>query len=119
MPSSCYAEVAPPCASYSYSGGRTSDAFLAFLNEKITTDKGFARIDSLDALASSFLTAADTSGASTAIKAAAEKLADGQQAAGALYAKFAEKASTKVRDEQGCDYWVDHGHAGAIRMRAC
>jgi protein disulfide-isomerase A6 len=80
----------------SYASGRTSDAFLAFLNDKVAGDKGFARIESLDALASSFLTAADRSGAAAAIKAAAEKLGDTQQAAGALYSKFAEKASTKA-----------------------
>lgn len=36
-------------------------------------------------------------GASAALKAAAEKLDDVQRGAGELYAKFAEKASTKVR----------------------
>ena len=35
-------------------------------------------------------------GASAALKAAAEKLDDVQRGAGELYAKFAEKASTKV-----------------------
>ena len=36
-------------------------------------------------------------GASAALKAAADKLDDVQRGAGELYAKFAEKASTKVR----------------------
>ena len=60
-------------------------------------DRGFARIESLDKLASDFLTAADRTGAAAALKAAAEKLGATQQAAGALYSKFAEKAATKVR----------------------
>ena len=80
----------------SYNGGRTSDAFLEFLRGKLAEDRGFARIESLDVLASSFLTATDRTGAAAALKAAAEKLGATQSAAGALYAKFAEKASTKV-----------------------
>ena len=80
----------------SYSGGRTSEAFLQFLEEKVEQDRGFARVESLDQLASAFLTASDKTGASAALKAAAEKLDDVQRGAGELYAKFAEKASTKV-----------------------
>ena len=80
----------------SYSGARTADAFLQFLEDKLEQDRGFARIDSLDKLASAFLTASDKAGASAALKAAAEKLDDVQRGAGELYAKFAEKASVKV-----------------------
>ena len=80
----------------SYSGARTADGFLQFLEEKIEQDRGFARVESLDKLASAFLTASDKTGASAALKAAAEKLDDVQRGAGELYAKFAEKASSKV-----------------------
>jgi hypothetical protein len=80
----------------SYQGARSSEAFLAFLHEKLDSDRGFARVEALDKLASAFLTAADKSGAAAAIKAAAEKLGEAEQTAGALYAKFAEKASSKV-----------------------
>lgn len=80
----------------SYSGARTADGFLQFLEEKIEQDRGFARIESLDKLASAFLTASDKAGASAALKAAAEKLDDVQRGAGELYAKIAEKASSKV-----------------------
>lgn len=84
------------CSARSYSGGRTADAFLEFLEAKLEQDRGFARVESLDKLASAFLTATDKTGASAALKAAAEKLDDVQRGAGELYAKFAEKASTKV-----------------------
>ena len=90
----------------SYSGGRTSDAFLQFLEEKIEQDRGFARIESLDQLASAFLTASDKAGASAALKAASEKLDDLQRGAGELYAKFAEKASTKVRSRTSQESWT-------------
>lgn len=63
----------------------------------MAADKGFARIGSLDTLARDFLAAADKTGASAALKAAAEKLDEAQKAAGLLYSKFAEKASEKVR----------------------
>jgi hypothetical protein len=53
-------------------------------------------VESLDKLASAFLTAADKTGAAAALKAAAEKLGNTEQAAGLLYSKFAEKAATKV-----------------------
>ena len=160
------------CAARSYSGARTADAFLEFLEAKLEEDRGFARVESLDKLASAFMTATDktgdvthassgdaavlcrafpsafpwsyycgtqrsfhlclcmwhrslatsavsegfnnaqpllmlisiceswsraATGASAALKAAAEKLDDVQRGAGELYAKFAEKASTKVR----------------------
>lgn len=84
-------------ARYSYNSGRTSEAFLAFLHEKVAADKGFARIGSLDALARDFLAAADKTGASAALKTAAEKLDEAQKAAGMLYSNFAEKAAAKVR----------------------
>ena len=90
----------------SYSGGRTSDAFLQFLEEKIEQDRGFARIESLDQLASAFLTASDKAGASATLKAASEKLDDLQRGAGELYAKFAEKASTKVRSRTSQERWT-------------
>lgn len=80
----------------SYQGGRTSEAFLGFLHEKVAADKGFARIGSLDTLARDFLAAADKTGAAAALKTAAEKLDDASRAAGMLYSKFAEKAATKV-----------------------
>lgn len=81
----------------SYQGARTSEAFLSFLTDKVEADRGFARIESLDKLAAAFLTAADKTGAAAAVKAAAEKLGETEQAVGLLYSKFAEKASTKVR----------------------
>ena len=80
----------------SYQGGRTSEAFLGYLHEKVAADKGFARIGSLDTLARDFLAAADKTGAAAALKTAAEKLDEASRSAGLLYSKFAEKAATKV-----------------------
>ena len=38
----------------SYSGGRTADAFMSFIEGKLAEDKGFARVPALDRLASAF-----------------------------------------------------------------
>jgi protein disulfide-isomerase A6 len=35
----------------SYNKGRTLDAFLEFIKEKLDADKGFARVEALDKLA--------------------------------------------------------------------
>ncbi|BDA45122.1 probable protein disulfide isomerase-like 2-2 [Coccomyxa sp. Obi] len=85
----------PTTSPEDYQGGRTSEAFLGFLHEKVAADKGFARIGSLDTLARDFLAAADKTGAAAALKTAAEKLEEAQRAAGMLYSKFAEKAAAK------------------------
>lgn len=50
------------CAACSYSGARTADAFLEFLDAKLEEDRGFARVESLDKLASAFMTATDKTG---------------------------------------------------------
>ncbi len=50
------------CAARSYSGARTADAFLEFLDAKLEEDRGFARVESLDKLASAFMTATDKTG---------------------------------------------------------
>ena len=99
----------------SYNSGRTAEAFLAFLHEKVAADKGFARIGSLDALARDFLAAADKTGASAALKTAAEKLDEAQKAAGMLYSKFAEKAASKVR--RGCAYLYSYDHHASVLIR--
>ena len=51
---------------------------------------------SLFIISERFLKGHAATGASAALKAAAEKLDNVQRGAGELYAKFAEKASTKV-----------------------
>lgn len=38
----------------SYSSGRTADAFMSFIKDKLAEDKGFARVPALDRLASAF-----------------------------------------------------------------
>lgn len=43
----------------SYSGARTQEGFLEFINKALEADKGFARVPSLDSLAASFSTAKD------------------------------------------------------------
>ncbi len=92
----------------SYQGGRTSEAFLGYLHEKVAADKGFARIGSLDTLARDFLAAADKTGAAAALKTAAEKLDEASRAAGMLYSKFAEKAATKVSISRNVSMWCFH-----------
>lgn len=41
---------------HSYNGGRTAEAFLEFIKEKLAADSGFARVDALASIADKFLT---------------------------------------------------------------
>lgn len=46
----------PLCvAARRYEGARTSDKFLEFLKKKLEEDKGFARVEELDALVKDFV----------------------------------------------------------------
>ena len=83
----------PAC---SYSGGRTKDAFLEFIDKKLTEDSGFARVDVLDALAAKFTSATDTSDLIKQAQELAGSLTDDAKVNGDLYLKSMQKAASKV-----------------------
>lgn len=89
--------------SHSYNKGRSLDAFLEFIKEKLDADKGFARVEALDKLAQAFVAeGADKDKVAADVKAAAAKV-DKEQAANAkLYVEAIEKALARV---SGCG-WV-------------
>jgi protein disulfide-isomerase A6 len=81
----------------SYNKGRTLDAFLEFIKEKLEADKGFARVAALDKLAQAFVAdGADTAKVAADVKAAAAKV-DKEEAGNAkLYVEAIEKALARV-----------------------
>ncbi|KAK9821933.1 hypothetical protein WJX81_004459 [Elliptochloris bilobata] len=89
----------PTGAPIDYSGGRTADAFMTFIRDKLAEDKGFARVPALDRLASAFPHEADKAGALKALETAAKELTDADEVAhGKFYVKFALKALEKGDD---------------------
>lgn len=85
-----------------YSGARTSDAFATFLREKVASDKGFARVEKLDALAKKAGAAAKEKLAALVkeLEEAAGKLEGDEKANGQVYVKLAKKAA-----EKGVEYF--------------
>lgn len=80
-----------------YQGARSYEGFLAFINDQLENDKGFARSDALDAFATRFVEAAED--ARVAIveeaKAAVGAITGDAKAAADLYAKYMDKATVK------------------------
>jgi len=81
-----------------YEGARTKDAFATFLKGKLEADKGFARVEALDALALKAGAAAkeDLKKLVGELEAAAGKLEGDAKANGEVYVKLAKKALEKV-----------------------
>lgn len=82
-----------------YNHARTATAFFDFIKAKLDADKGFARVDELDAIAKKFADAEDKSAVVAEAKAAVEQLEGDSKANGDLYVKYMEKAV-----EKGADY---------------
>lgn len=80
----------------SYSGGRTKDAFLEFIDKKLTEDSGFARVEILDELAAKFTSATDTSDLIKQAQDLAASLTDEAKVNGDVYLKSMQKAASKV-----------------------
>ena len=80
----------------SYSGGRTKDAFLEYINNKLTEDNGFARVEILDTLARQFTSASDTSDLIKKAQELAGSLTDEAKINGDVYLKSMQKAASKV-----------------------
>ncbi|PNW88536.1 hypothetical protein CHLRE_01g033550v5 [Chlamydomonas reinhardtii] len=80
-----------------YNQARTASAFLDFLKEKLAADKGFARVEALDALAKKFVDAAADAKAKVVeeAEAALAKLEGEAKDNGALYVTFMKKAVEK------------------------
>ncbi|KAK9868741.1 hypothetical protein WJX84_002525 [Apatococcus fuscideae] len=81
-----------------YSGGRTKDAFLEYINNKLTEDNGFARVEILDTLARQFTSASDTSDLIKKAQELAGSLTDEAKINGDVYLKSMQKAASKGMD---------------------
>jgi protein disulfide-isomerase A6 len=83
-----------------YQGARKAEDFLSFIDAKLAEDKGFARIESLDAFASQFSSSSDIAGLVKDLAAKASGLTDeAEKLAGELYVKYGKKIA-----EKGADY---------------
>ncbi|PSC76638.1 disulfide isomerase [Micractinium conductrix] len=80
-----------------YNGGRTLEAFLKFIKDKVAADAGFARVDALVPLAQKFQAAAsgDRAGIVAEAETAAEGVAADDTANAALYIRYMKKALEK------------------------
>ncbi|WIA31657.1 hypothetical protein OEZ86_002576 [Tetradesmus obliquus] len=109
-------------AAEAYNKGRSLDAFLEFIKEKLDADKGFARVEALDKLAQAFVAeGADKDKVAADVKAAAAKV-DKEQAANAkLYVEAIEKALARgveyFEKEQGrLQRMIDSGSVAAGKV---
>ena len=110
-----------PSPPYSYTGGRTADAFLAHVKASIAADKAFARVAALDALAASHAAAPDAASAAK-IKAAAGKMTGDAKAHGELYARYAAKgvekgASFFAKEASRLERMLSSGAVGGARVK--
>lgn len=93
-----------------YEGGRTSSAMLAFIKEQLEQDATFARVESMDALAASFVAAADKQAAIAEAEAAALAAPEADRANAELYVALMRKAAEKG------DGWVGTEKARLERL---
>ena len=113
----------PALVIFSYNGGRTADDFLAHIRASLAADKGFARVDALDALARAVVGAGgDAAAAVDSLKAAAGKLAGEAKEHGAIYVHLASKAADKAgrsgREAQGRGAGSGDGPVAGASARA-
>ena len=94
-----------PC---SYTGGRKADDFFTFIQQKLDSDKGFARVEILDELARQFKNAPDLS---TVLKQLSDKAGtiteEAQKSAGEMYVKYGQKSIDKV-NPQLFGFWLSN-----------
>lgn len=88
--------VVPLCRSYN--GPRTASGFLDYIKKALEADKGFARVEALDAIAKKFAAADDKAALVKEAQTAVSAMEGDDKAIGELYVKFMEKAVEKVRD---------------------
>jgi len=90
----------PTSSPEDYNSGRTSSAFLDFINTQLKGDNAFARIESLDTLAKKYIGAASDSASSVGeeISAAVQKLTGEAKINGDVYVNAVKKAASKGSD---------------------
>lgn len=88
-----------------YRGARTADAFLEFINSKLEADKGFGRVEEMDAFAGKFMApGADLKAVLAEAEAAAGKVDEELKGNADLYVKAMKKAI-----EKGTGYFATEG----------
>ncbi|KAJ9528075.1 hypothetical protein QJQ45_005735 [Haematococcus lacustris] len=78
-----------------YNSGRTAEAFLTFLKDKVAADAGFARVEALDSIVKDFADADDKAALITKVTEAVAGLKDEDKVNGDVYVKMMTKASEK------------------------
>ncbi|GFH21707.1 thioredoxin domain-containing protein [Haematococcus lacustris] len=78
-----------------YNSGRTAEAFLTFLKDKVAADAGFARVEALDSIVKDFADADDKAALITKVTEAVVGLKDEDKVNGDVYVKMMTKASEK------------------------
>ena len=98
------------CLGGRYNSGRKLDGFLSFIRDKLEADKGFGRLEVLDAIVQNFLTGMDVFSSTSpdlcpagdkdsVIKEVEEKIREWtgeDQEKGAVYLKLMQKTKEKV-----------------------
>ncbi|KAJ9528283.1 hypothetical protein QJQ45_014264 [Haematococcus lacustris] len=87
-----FGDLAAACR---YNSGRTAEAFLTFLKDKVAADAGFARVEALDSIVKDFADADDKAALITKVTEAVAGLKDEDKVNGDVYVKMMTKASEK------------------------
>jgi protein disulfide-isomerase-like protein len=95
-----FARGKPVATPVDYNSARSIDAFKEYINSAMESDKGWARVESLDTLVKEYLAAGSDTAASVIekIEEAAGKLTGDSMANGAYYVKYLKKAAEKGND---------------------
>lgn len=92
---------------------------MAFIKDKLAADKAFARVESLDAIASKFVASSDKAAIVAEIKAKATGLEGEDQANGDLYVKILDKAVEKddyiIKEKARLEKMLTSGNVAAAK----
>ncbi|KAK9813472.1 hypothetical protein WJX73_000851 [Symbiochloris irregularis] len=105
-----------------YSGARTQQGFTDFIEKALAADTGFARVASLDSLASLFPDSKTPQKVYDDLKAKVAKLTDKtEKSAGDIYLKYAQKAVDKGNEYFGTEKsrlerLLESGKVGASKI---
>lgn len=83
----------------SYNSGRTADVFLDFIKDKVSQDRGFARVDELDPIAGKILKSESMDTVYKELEEKVGSLKDDDKDNGELYLKVVKKAIEKGGSE--------------------
>ena len=91
---------------------------MPFIKDKLAADKAFARVESLDAIASKFVASSDKAAIAAEIKTKAAGLEGEDKANGDLYVKILDKAVEKdylVKEKARLEKMLTSGNVAASK----